>query len=246
MGSAHAALGFLLAMKNDWIGGEAAFREALRRNASPTEMAGYGALNLGVAHFSRAREVMEGVRQLNPQDGVVARGLMAVNALLGDWDAAHAHYESGTRLFAPWADGDTLLMHLEVGRNELARARAIRADGPINPAMIARLDDSQAALRELHRLYADPVVAERPLNRRDIALWAGHFGDPALAFAAMRSVVTEVSARSVYLWYPQLQAVRQLPEFKGLLREIGIVAHWQEYGWPEICRPLPNNDFSCG
>jgi hypothetical protein len=39
--------------------------------------------------------------------------------------------------------------------------------------------------------------------------------------------------------------MRQLPEFKAFLREIGIVAHWQEYGWPEICRPLDGDDFAC-
>ena len=102
---------------------------------------------------------------------------MAANALLGDWDVARAQYDSGTRLFAPWPEGDEVMMHLEVGRNELERARAIPAAGPINAAMIANLDDPQAALRELRRLYADPVVAEPALNRRDIALWAGHFGD---------------------------------------------------------------------
>ena len=31
----------------------------------------------------------------------------------------------------------------------------------------------------------------------------------------------------------------------SLLREIGIVAHWQEYGWPEICRPLDGESFRC-
>ena len=117
-------------------------------------------------------------------------GLMSANALLGDWDVARAQYDSGTRLFAPWPEGDEVMMHLEVGRNELERARAIPAAGPINPTMIASLDDPQTALRELHRLYADPVVAEPALNQRDIALWAGHFGDAALALDAMRSLVT--------------------------------------------------------
>jgi TolB-like protein/DNA-binding winged helix-turn-helix (wHTH) protein len=245
LAAAHAALGFALAMKTDWTGGEVAFREARRRNASPGEIGAYAMLNLSVANFPRARELMEEERHVNPHDSVLVRGLMAVNAWLGDWDVAHAYYDSGTRLFAPWPEGDTIMMHLEIGRNEVARAGAIPVAGPINAAMIARLDDPQAALRELHRLYADPVVAGPPLNRRDIALWAGHFGDPPLAFAAMRSVVTEASGRTLYLWMLQLKEMRQLPDFKALLREIGIVAHWQEYGWPDICRPLGNDDFEC-
>ena len=61
----------------------------------------------------------------------------------------------------------------------------------------------------------------------------------------MRSVVNEVSGRTIYLWMPQLKEMRQLNEFKALLREIGIVAHWQEYGWPAICRQRGNDDFDC-
>jgi len=35
-------------------------------------------------------------------------------------------------------------------------------------------------------------------------------------------------------------------DFAGsFLRGIGIVAHWQEYGWPEICRQLDGDDFEC-
>lgn len=245
LAAAHAALGFALAMKTDWTGGEVAFREARRRNASPSEIGAYAMLNLSVANFARARELMEAERQVNPQDSVLVLGLMGVNAMLGDWDATHAHYDSGMRLFAPWLDGSTRMMHLEVGRNELERARAIPAAGPINAAMIASLDNPQSALRELHRFYADPVAAGPPLNRRDIASWAGHFGDPELAFAAMRSVVTEASGRTLYLWAPQLKEMRQLPEFKAFLRDIGIVAYWEEYGWPAICRPLEGDDFEC-
>jgi TolB-like protein/DNA-binding winged helix-turn-helix (wHTH) protein len=245
LGAAHAALGFALAVKKDWAGGEAAFREAQQRNASPSEIGAYALLSFAVANFARARQLMEAELRVNPRDNVLLRGLMSVNALLGDWDVAHAQYESGTRLFSPWPEGDEVMMHLEVGRNELGRARAIPVADPINAAMIASLDDPQAAIRELHRWYVDPVVAGRPQNRRDIALWAGHFGDAALALAAMRSVVTEVSSRTIYLWMPQLKGMRQLPEFKALLREIGIVAHWQEYGWPDICRPVGNDDFKC-
>jgi hypothetical protein len=61
----------------------------------------------------------------------------------------------------------------------------------------------------------------------------------------MSSLVAEHSAQAVYLWLPQLKQMRQLPEFKALLRDIGIVAHWEEYGWPAICRPLDGDDFVC-
>lgn len=44
-----------------------------------------------------------------------------------------------------------------------------------------------------------------------------------------------------------MKVVRQLPRFKGLLREIGLVDYWKEYGWPDndICRPVADDDFVC-
>jgi TolB-like protein/DNA-binding winged helix-turn-helix (wHTH) protein len=245
LGAAYAALGFVLAMKKDWTGAEAAYREAVRRNVPLGELSAYAMLTMSVANHGYARELLEEELRLNPQNSTVRRGLMSTNALLGDWDVARAHYDAGTRLFAPWPEGDEIMMHLEVGRNELERARAIPAAGPINPTMIASLDDPQTALRELHQLYADAVVAEPALNHRDIALWAGHFGDAALALDAVSSLVAKHTAQAVYLWRPQFKQLRQLPEFKALLRDIGIVAHWEAYGWPAVCRPLDGDDFEC-
>jgi TolB-like protein/DNA-binding winged helix-turn-helix (wHTH) protein len=245
LGAAYGALGFVLAMKKDWTDAEAAYREAVRRNVPLGELAAYAMLTTSVANFEYAREIHEEQLRLNPQNTTVRWMLMSNNALLGDWDVARAQYDAGRRLYAPWPEGDEVMMHLEVGRNELERARAIPAAGPINPTMIASLDDPQTALRELHRLYADPVVAEPALNHRDIALWAGHFGDAALALDAVSSLVAKHSAQAVYLWQPQFKQMRQLPEFKALLRDIGIVAHWEEYGWPAICRPLDSDDFHC-
>jgi hypothetical protein len=137
------------------------------------------------------------------------------------------------------------MTHLMVGRNELERARAISDSGPINATMIAGPDGTEAALRELRRLYADRSVSGPPSRRRDIALWAAHFGDASFALDVMRSAVTEQGGQAMYLWLPQFKQMRQLPEFRTLLREIGIVAYWQEYGWPPICRPVRGDDFKC-
>jgi hypothetical protein len=49
----------------------------------------------------------------------------------------------------------------------------------------------------------------------------------------------------LYVWLPQLAPMRRLPEFKAYMHEIGMVAYWQEYGWPDICRPLEAGYFEC-
>jgi hypothetical protein len=137
------------------------------------------------------------------------------------------------------------MMHWRVGRNEFAAARDVPPEGAINTAMIGQLDDPEAARADLRRLY-EASAPGNPDIRRDIALWAAHFGDTDLAMDAMRAAVTEQGEVLLYVWLPQFRPVRQLPEFRDLLRDVGIVAHWDAYGWPAICRRIPNSDdFAC-
>jgi tetratricopeptide (TPR) repeat protein len=245
LGTAHAALGHALSLMRDWTGGEAAYREAMRRNMPLADMPDYAPLLLSVANFARAREILDKARQIVPEDPVGLRFLVLANAYLGEWQLASAEYDSGARLFMPWREGGDLMTQLLVGRNELERARAISDSGPINAAVIASPEGPEAALRELRRLYADRSVSAPPSRRRDIALWAAHFGDAPFALDAMRSAVTEQGGQAMYLWLPQFKQMRQLPEFKTLLREIGIVAYWQQYGWPTACRLVRDDDFTC-
>ena len=104
--------------------------------------------------------------------------------------------------------------------------------------MLASLDTPDQALAELRRAY-EASGAGDPNQRRNIGLWAGYFGNPVLAFTAMRAAIDEQGGLAAYLWLPQLAEMRRLPEFKAYMREIGMVAYWQKYDWPRrFCRPL--------
>lgn len=133
-----------------------------------------------------------------------------------------------------------------IGRNELAAARKVPIDEPLNAEMLASLDMPERALATLRREYA-ATRAGNSARRRDMGIWAAHFGDPQLALEALRAAIAEQGVQSVFLWLPQLAPVRRLPEFKTFARDFGYVAYWQEYGWPPVCRPLDEDtiDFEC-
>jgi hypothetical protein len=244
LGSAYAALGFALGTRPDFTAAEAAYRRALALNVPPGDPNGYAVLQLSLANFRYAREILHEARDSVPLNPIVLRFLVLTNAYLNEWPTAVTQWDLGTHLFAPWREAENVMRHLRVGRNELEEARAIPTSDPINAAMIANLDSPQAALLELRRLFGATEAASAN-GLRTIGLWAGHFGDPLLAFDAIRSAVTEQGGQAAYLWLPQLKEMRQLPEFKGFLRDIGIVEHWKRYGWPDVCRPLGNDDFRC-
>ncbi len=244
LGAAHASLGTALATRRQWTAAEAAYRNALNMNVPLGDPNAYSLLQIYVGKFGRAREILQEARAATPQAPTALRFVMLANALLGDWPTAVAQYELGLRLFVPWRGADILMMHLRIGRHELEEARKIPVDDPINATMIATLDAPETALRELHRLYAETAL-DNPNGQRDIGLWAGHIGDTTLALEAMRSAINEQGGQAAYLWLPQLRAMRQLPQFRAFLREVGIVDYWQTYGWPDICRARAGDDFEC-
>jgi hypothetical protein len=217
---------------------------ALNLNVPLGDPNGYNLLQMYVGNFGYAREIFQEAREVTPEEPTVLRFLFLANAYLDEWPTAVAQYELGMRLFVPWREAENLMRHLRVGHNELEEARAIPTADPTNAAMIANLDAPQTALLELRRLYA-ATRPDNPNGLRTIGLWAGYFGDAALALDAMRSAINEQGGQAVYLWMPQLKEMRQLPEFKAFLREIGMVAYWEEYGWPEICRPVDDDTFNC-
>jgi len=55
-----------------------------------------------------------------------------------------------------------------------------------------------------------------------------------------------VAGRLKYsLWMPEFSNLRQLPEYKQFLRDIGLVKLWKTRGWPDLCKPIGENDFEC-
>jgi adenylate cyclase len=249
LGGAYATLGEILQAKKDWTGAEAAFQEAMRLNVPLAEMGGYAMLQLYAGKFSPfARDIFEKARAAAPQGETMHRFLAFIHEGRGELARANELYDLGIGRFEGNDSTVSKLlnqrMHWLVGRNQLEKARTITIADPLNAAMLESLDDPQLALAELRHAYA-ATVPGNPNRRRDIALWAGHFGDPALALDAMRAANDERPGQIAYAWLPQLAPMRRSREFREYLREIGIVDYWKEYGWPDLCRERGGDDFDC-
>lgn len=248
LGSAYAALGDVLQAKRDWIGAERAFQTAMNLNVPATDMVGYAMLQLYAGKFSPfARDLLEQARAAAPQDENKHRFLAFTHEGLGESARAKELYDLGAHRFA--SDDATAArmlnqqMHWLVGHGELEEARALPIADPLNAAMLDSLDDPPHALEKLRD--PDATFLGQRTSHRDIALWAGHFGAPQLAFEALHAAADERANQIAYAWLPQLAEMRELPEFKAYLREIGMVDYWKKYGWGDACRPFGKDDFKC-
>ena len=106
------------------------------------------------------------------------------------------------------------------------------------------LDSPEEGLAELRRIYtSDENLGSSHFAR--ISLWAAYFGDYDFAIEAVEKAVSINAQHIFWSWFPVMKEVRQLPRFKEFVREIGLVDYWKEYGWPDLCRPVGDDDFVC-
>jgi hypothetical protein len=48
-----------------------------------------------------------------------------------------------------------------------------------------------------------------------------------------------------WMWTPMLRDMRRSDAFRERVRDSGMLAYWQKYGWPDKCRAVGDNDFAC-
>ena len=199
---------------------------------------------IATGHFSKARESFLLWRETDPLDAIARAMFVLSQQLGGAEDEAFAEYERGKAITTAWVMADRFMLWQRLASGEIDSPDEIDVPGPISAAARAHFDAPEEALAALHDLYADDAN-DNISARNEIAAWAAHFGDPHFAFEVMRVVIASNSQNFYAMWRPIMAPVRRLPEFKALVREVGLPAYWNEFGWPEICRQLGGDDFEC-
>ena len=114
----------------------------------------------------------------------------------------------------------------------------------VTAGMRDHLDDPEAALALL-RQTLEREERLGALMRTVIALWAAYFGDTRLALETFDDI-RDMPANFIWvvIWRPLFRDMRQLPEFKELLKDLGLVDYWRETGhWGDYVRPVGDDDF---
>lgn len=216
---------------------------------------GYGTFLVTAGKPRAAVRQFERVRPVEPLDTWLAQNLAEAYTSAGDIAAAIAEVDRGFAIDGPQNSflASGLVTALASGDRALIDRRlalAVQGIGPVpgadlNEAMGGYLDDPPAARAELMRLLTGS--SNHPSGYLGVlAIWAGYYGAPELALEALRRIPIEGDAwvSSWHLWRPLMRDVRRLPEFKDLVRDLGLVDYWREFGWSEFCRPV-GDDFEC-
>jgi adenylate cyclase len=67
-----------------------------------------------------------------------------------------------------------------------------------------------------------------------------------LSFRAYDELTENLDEATYALWHPDADEFRTTPQFKTIIRKMGIFEYWQARGFPPQCKPVGDDDFECG
>jgi TolB-like protein len=206
----------------------------------------------------RARDAVASLEEekardpLNPETSFF---LGVAYSAVNDFPAATAEFERGHALDDSWQDifraaalSNALAM---LDRPEIKRRLDVQissspaAQQELPTKLIGLLDRPSDAQEYLRALVRDPTTAAATL--RVSAMFLAYFGDPQTALESHRLAFERggVNPTIFITWYPVMREARKLPEFRQLVRELGLPDYWREYGWGDFCKPVGSDDFEC-
>ena len=209
-------------------------------------------LDVSVGRANASIDAMEAFQALMPAEAadntLFYLGLAYISA--GRLDAAEAVYERAVASGASFSPNmrDSLLRIAMTKHDRAlidARLAENEAAGIPRPAISTFLDDRDAGIAEIRRILGSGT----PLNETgatSLAYWAAYFGDAPLALELLSSTDPRPASFAIRfaIWHPLMADVRKLAGFNDIVTNMGLVAYWREYGWPDYCHPI-GDDFEC-
>ena len=231
----------------DWVSAEEAFQRAIALWPSSPNLTGYGNFLMRAGRSRDAQRMSERADAASSIPRRPARVRFDRLVATGDLATARDYSER----FTDWRRGYTMLIIALSEGDSVAAAEALARMETSNPVTTefyrtaAELIDSTSRSIEYLRQTLANEDATWPSKYQDIAVLAAYFGEPEFALEVFSREARNTTIRYGVLWYPVMSNVRALPAFKQLVRDVNLVDYWQQYGWPDHCAPVGEDDFNC-
>jgi adenylate cyclase len=229
--------------KREWIEAEINYRKALELIGESLSGDDHFIVRfyLGVGKFKRAYELLQRMRRNDPINQAFLAWYYYTYGLLGERQRAEDEYlhrnKSLLKGYTSWHDD--AITQVRLGSGDALSPDDIVSSDPINMTLKKYLDSPEAGIVELRRIYSsDDKLSHWDLSF--ISVWAAYFGDSKLAME-----ITERIGNTRNLFFPINREFRKTPRFKEYVRKIGLVDYWDRFGWPDLCRPVGDDDFVC-
>jgi TolB-like protein len=233
-----------------WAAADAAVSAALASSPGPDIALTYGLFLQRVGRSNEAVQYIRRMTEAEPLSRSLSLSLQIALTQAGQMDEAQAEYERSKRLEGTNVLADAFALWRMWGRKPIDKAavdahlRAMQAAGipfvtGVNPDNWA---DPPAAIAALRRAYA-----QSPLPGPAFAAFADHYGERDIVLRTLRKSLVENNGPQLFsLWLFNESGWRSDPEFKAILRDLGLVEYYRSSGrWPDHCRPQGSDEFEC-
>ncbi len=252
--ASHTANAILLEQCRAWLAADVAYARAraLAPASEATVFAFSSVFLSSVGRNADAVDILLAARSLDPLSMVISTPLQYCLDRAGRPAEAQAEYERTRDLpggheiaehqaaMRLWETGDLAAITAQAQRFFESQPVAM----PVLNAVYDVFDQPRAALGHLRAAVPDPAYQDST-RQFILSLYAAHFGDQALALAALRRSYIDLEGFGPHiLWDLAMRQVRQTPAFKQLVRELGIYDYWRASGnWGDFARPSGADDF---
>jgi tetratricopeptide (TPR) repeat protein len=246
LGKAYLSLGWAHLSRQELIEAELAYRKGMELTTESIDYFEYGLTYYYglIGYLRKCKNLVEEIYRKDPLHPVLRSAYMYTLGLLGDIQGAEKEYEHGKAIFGDqWSLGDYYISVLRLGTKDdlsISEICEVPMYNPIWAIGRENIESPEEGLIELHRLYSNNDNLSG-YEIENITLWAVYFGDYEFTLDIMEGGVFNM----FIVWSPVYHDVRQLPRFKEIVRGTGLVEYWKEYGWPDLCRPVGDDDFDC-
>jgi len=205
---------------------------------------------LPMGFLKQALEQLQVAYDLDPASPVINQSMSWMASMNRQDELALKHIEISKGLGvgnrAIFSGGDSLVRKDQIGLI-LAVLDEFEDTLPIERLCTEALGDPSLNTQLLPQLDQYLVEPDPDMDLTQVALCMALAGQPDRATEIAR---TEVEKEWQYIrvfWgsNPQAGAMRQTQGFKDLLKVLGLLDYYREYGWPDLCRPLGDDDFEC-
>jgi TolB-like protein len=243
----YTALAYAVAQNRNWKQSEDFFRQALERDVEdPETIHLYSVIRATSGYVREAVRQRQRLTELEPFVPIYTAITADITLISGQRDAAMRMLQA-----VPARGPITYYRNIALAR---AYAAAGRFDDAGTELLGISMDAQMSARRSVEdaarliRTAPAPVAnpAALPVLEGNLNFVYAYIGaSPRALEFAERALGLQSPLALLWLWDPLYAPLRQTERFKTLVRNAGLVEYWRERGWPDLCRPLGQNDFTC-
>lgn len=243
---ARAIIAEALGAQQRWAEMYEQYEIALRNTPNnPTVIQWFSEIQRNLGYNTLALETALRAYELDPTSPVLNNIILTIALRTEQDELALKHWKIAVDLGVP-GPANSNVVPLFLKRGEIDRVIEI----------FGWQDDEIPACA---RAWADPslkpeILKDYRLNgtafmgRRRTASCLAYAGDLDAAMDIIEPIILNENWYALSnFWLPteDFSGLRQLVRFKQMVTDMGLVAFWREHGWPDLCRPLGEEDFEC-